>query len=804
MRAFVELMIRRRAWVLALCAALTLLGGWSLSGAVIATSLGKMFLGEDPRFERYQELIARFGNDEVVAIGIEDPASLSLASQERLAAAVAEVRSLTGVQRVRSVLDAVYLQPGMFAGAEAELRSATPLASTSRPPGAARPRAGWSFPLPVRYADEARREPGRAEELLARLGKDPIVSGLLLSKDARATAVLVELDPAATSSAEGIPALVGAVTGPFRSRFPPGAVHQAGMPCLVAETLRQTILALVVCTPVVSLVLLLTVWALFGRLWPAAVSLGVAAVAMVWTLGVAVQLDPQLNIMMSFVPAVILIISFSDIVHLCSAYLIELGAGLEREEAIVAACSEVGRACLFTSLTTFVGFVCLSLIPVPVFRVLGVVLGLGVGVALLLAVTLVPIVLSLLPTPAPLRTVTGEGERIPVTERVQALLDLVLARSERLAVLHPRAVHWGFLLATGLALFGARDLTIETDFVERLTAKNPVRQDQEWFLSHFLAADALQVYVHAPSPAALEDPAWLAKLAALQAATVRLEEVEGARSVLDVLAMVDQALPGATPGGGPPREPARVQAIYRLLARQPDLRALVDRERGTVRLLVHPRGTGMRTASRVAAEVERLGAELLAGAGRVEASGLLPLFGGFLDQVVRAQRDGLLVSILTIAALMAIGVRSLRVGVTSMLPNLFPLIVLAGLLGALFKSVDSDTIALTFLALGIGVDDTIHFLSRYRLEVARGGSTSEAIGRTFTFAGRGIVMTTVILSCGFIPFLISDYYFMRMIGSLLPLCFVVALLADLLWVPALAQLGWLRYAPPSEAPGGTP
>lgn len=154
--------------------------------------------------------------------------------------------------------------------------------------------------------------------------------------------------------------------------------------------------------------------------------------------------------------------------------------------------------------------------------------------------------------------------------------------------------------------------------------------------------------------------------------------------------------------------------------------------------------------------------------------------------------------------MMIVGLGSLRVGLISMIPNLIPLLVLGGWLGWTWDQVDSDAFAIALLALGIGVDDTIHFLGRYRLEGARFGTAADAIRRTFAFAGRAIVMTTVILVAGFVPFAGNDYLTMRMFGTLLPQCLVVALLADVLLVPALIAVGWLRFPPPparaAEAP----
>ena len=100
------------------------------------------------------------------------------------------------------------------------------------------------------------------------------------------------------------------------------------------------------------------------------------------------------------------------------------------------------------------------------------------------------------------------------------------------------------------------------------------------------------------------------------------------------------------------------------------------------------------------------------------------------------------------------------------------------------------------MAIGIGVDDTIHFLMRFRIESNRNATSEEAIQQTFRFAGRAIVMTTVILAIGFSPMILSEYYSIEIVGILLPFALVAAMLADLLLVPAMAALGWLRYPAP--------
>jgi predicted RND superfamily exporter protein len=169
------------------------------------------------------------------------------------------------------------------------------------------------------------------------------------------------------------------------------------------------------------------------------------------------------------------------------------------------------------------------------------------------------------------------------------------------------------------------------------------------------------------------------------------------------------------------------------------------------------------------------------------------LIGGWLDRIISAQKKGVGISFIVISALMIIAFRSLRAGLWSMIPNMLPLLVLGGYVGFAWDFTDSDTFMLAMLAIGMGVDDTIHFLTRYRLELKRDDDEEKALTRTYHYAGRGIVMTTLILTIGFSPFILCQYFSLQILGTLLPMVLIVALLADLLLLPALARLRLLRF-----------
>ena len=762
MTRYFRFVLRHRLVVVMLCLLLTALFALTISRAVIASSFTKLFFGDSAKYQAYRERTRRFGNDEVFVVAYEDPDPLSRASLRRLESAVARVRAMPDVARVDSLLNIQRL---------------------------------WAEDNALcfeRYSKAARKEPARAGALVAELGKDERFRGLLVSQDGRHAAVIIEMSIDDERPAERIPSIISEVLACFREEgFPAERLHLAGLPALMGEVMHQAHIILERFFPVTAIVLLIVVLAIFRRLAPALLAMGLSALASVWTMGFATLLDRQVSVLIAIVPAVILTVAFSDIIHLWSAYLIELGSGKSKRDAILASASDVGAACLLTSATTFVGFLCLSAIPTPVFRQLGLVLGFGVAVALLLAMTLVPIALSLLPAARPVsRPSPASDQEGPLGRILEGLAQICTRR--------PLVVIAAFALLLIASLAGLSRLHIDTALAERFDEEHPFRVDQRYFENHFCSTNMLEVFVDAARPEGLLAPTLFGRIAALRDGLEEMPEVDKVVSLVDLVELLHRSL-GAE-GRLPTSRAAMAQylLLFEMSGRE-DLERLVDFERGSMRMSVRLNDHGARATFDVGQAAEGLSRSLLGQEARVEASGLFYLVGWWLDSVVEGQRNGLLLSFALITVMMVIGLRSIRVGLCSMLPNVLPLLALGGYLGVAWDRVDSDTLVVAMMAIGIGVDDTIHFLMRYRIEASKVKERSVALMRAYTFSGRAIVLTTVVLVLGFLPFAASSYYPARMIGTLLPGVLIVALLADLMLVPALVRVGLLAFPRPSSS-----
>ena len=754
MRRYFEFVLSHRLLVCLVLVLISALATASLSRAVLGSTLQRLFFGDSPEYQHYLEKAQQFGNDEIFFVGIEDSDPLRSESLDTLDRAIERMEADVDIARVSSVL------------------------------GAQRIGDVDGFIEVQSYGQAARDRPDSRLELMAELREDPLVGGLLVSEDGQSHVLIVELSVNPERNPEQRPYLVQEMLDILEEEgVERGSMHTVGLPPLLQEMLQQSYSNLLVSFPITVGVMVGLVLLIFRRLAPAVVATGVSILAVLWTMGFATELDRHHSIMSTIIPAVVLVVAVSDVIHLWSAYLEELRSGRSKHEAILESATDVGRACLWTSITTFVGFVCLSMVPTPVFRLMGIVLGLGVAIALILAMTLVPMVLSWMAEP----TIREESERHASDRFLRWTIDGCV----RVTTRYP----WRVLMAFGLLLvwvgLGLSQFSIETRFSERISEDTSYRQDVAWFDANFHGTQTVDIFIESPEPEGLLEADSVQRIAAMERRVRQLPEVDG---VFSYTAMLEQLMVLWGQEAPLPETDAQVAQLFLSLEQggEESLKPMINFERDSMRASVRLNVEGIREIWRLSETIEDIGEEELGGL-QVEVTGIISLFGWWVDAILEGQKNGLMMSIFLIALMMMCSLRSVRAGLISMIPNVLPLLTVAAFMGWWTDAVDSDTLVIGMMAIGIGVDDTIHFLVRYRIEAERCASRELALRRTFGFAGRAIFITTVILSFGFLPLAMSDYLPLWFFGVLLPLALVVALVADLLLVPALAQLGIFRF-----------
>jgi len=764
MENYIKFIVRYRFFVLGILLLLTLLSGAVLSKTKLSGSMAEIFLGESPEFLRYIERVKEFGSDSFIIIAYEEENLFSKQSIEKLKAVVGKIKDIPIVKNVQSILD---LQDVQVVG---------------------------GMPTAERYVDIAMKQPERSGEIIDKLHSDPLIGGLMISKDGRHSMVVIELVFDEKQSDQDLPPLMKEIFKIFEERgYERSRLHQGGGIPIFVEMLNQILFNFKRLTPIVCLVLFLTVYVLFQRFWPVFITLIVTLIGVNWTMGFGILLFGKINMMTAMVPGIIMIIAFSDVVHLCSSYHMEISKGELKKQAIEKSCSEVGTACLFTSITTFFGFISLALVPAPAYRQFGIILGVGVGLTLIIAMTLTPIIFSLMRAPKPLR--------VGATSKAQLLLYEAIDFMVHLTRKKPWIIVTAFGVLLVLTVIGVTRIEFEKDIIKNLAEDNPIRADSRYFSEHFDGTNYLDIFIEAPEPNGILKPEVLSRVSAFQNTLLSLSEVDRVLSIGDLFNHMHRLFnPGDAKGNVRPMTEGDISKylfMFRMVGSD-ELKSMIDVDSRTIRLRLHLNDSGFFAASRTRQNALDAGQAVLGDKVQIEVTGITALFGQFVVDFIAGQKKGLIFAFLAIFMMMAIALRSFTGGLWSMLPNMIPLLLLGGYVGWFWDLVDSDVIMVAIIAIGISVDDTIHFLFRYRFERERTKDIDIALDKTFHFSGRALIITSVIIVAGFAPFAFADYFFFKIMGTLLPATLAAAMVTDLLLIPAMIKLGAFKFRTKEE------
>ncbi len=528
---------------------------------------------------------------------------------------------------------------------------------------------------------------------------------------------------------------------------------------------------------------LVCAWVLF-RGWEAVLIVALAPTfGVYWTMGILPLVGMGGNPFNAVVvPVLLVMVGFTDGVHMMVQIRRHRAAGLPPKEATRTAIHEVGLACWLTSLTTGIGFGSLMLAHHELVRDFGTSCVIGVLATFIAVVMIVPLASA---SWLGRNVHRGHGHNLVDQHlgRLSVVIDMVLAR--------PRTFALG---GVGLTLvLGLVTLTLRPD--QRRTSGLPSSTEEAQALAHidkvFGGMETAQILVK-----------WSSDIP------------DGAGEIGEVVAEVEEAMREEPLLGSP-------LSLSRLLAALPGEGEIGDRM-SLIELLPPPlkRGyyvpenreaivtfrvqdIGIAAYSEVFERLQKRLDEVVAGhpGFRWEFEGSAARRWRDLYQIVMDLATSLGTASLIIFVVLAVAYRSIRIGLISVTPNLFPLVATGTALVCFGQNLELVSVCSFTVCLGIAVDDTIHFLTRFREEQERGGSRDAAIRRAFVGVGTALVMTTVVLILGFATAMLSDSRAHQIFAAMGIMTIGTALFADLLFLPALLS----QYAddPPVRLPEGT-
>ena len=493
------------------------------------------------------------------------------------------------------------------------------------------------------------------------------------------------------------------------------------------------------------------------------------------TMGVAGWAGTMLTPISASVPIIVMAVGVAHAIHIATITLDSIRRGVERRTAISESLRENFYPVFLTSATTAIGFLSLNASNSPPFHVLGNLAAIGLLFTFVYSITLLPALLSIFP----LRNNTSQNERPSFFERLGTF---VVAKRTMLL--------WSGCLVVLVLSSGLPQNTIGDRWLHHFDERFAFRTDTDFIVQNLTGVDQIEYSLDSGEEGGVTNPQYLSTVESFAEWFRDQPEVHHVLAFSDILKRVNKNLHGDDPAyyriPDNPELAAQFLLLYEFsLPFGADLNDRIDISKSATRMSVVLKDTSTRDHLAIDARAQ---AWLQANAPDLAeaATGFTMISAHLSDQNVNSMLWGTAIATGLISLILLLVFWSIRVGLICLIPNFVPALMAFGLWGYVSSGpIGLGASVVCAIAIGIIVDDTIHFLTKYMNGRRKGQTSPEAIQDTIRTVGPALWATTAILASGFLVFSFSGYEPSQVLGILVAITIVFALIADLLLLPAL-------------------
>ncbi len=613
-----------------------------------------------------------------------------------------------------------------------------------------------------------------AEEFRKKVYESPLYIGNIAARDAHATGIVVLFD-----LLDDEEMLKRDIDGQIRSRVAAaaGGLDYAitGIQSLKVRGAEMMTQDLIKFLPLSFVLVVLVLGFSFRTIRGVTLPLSAVSIGVVWTIGVMVLTGRDINMGTLVLPPLLMAIGIAYAIHIVSRYYQEVESDRTPHEMVEAAMEHSRLPVSIASLTTLIGFATLILNPIVAISDFGTYAVFGIAAIFLMSMFFLPAALALMPRP----------ERGSFGVRPSGLVSRLL---EGLGIFAIRRRWLVLALSAALsagALWYASTIRVETDYLSFFSDDSPILAENNRIAAALGGTQPIYVTVDGDKAGAIGTVPMLSAIMDLQHFIAEQPGIDNSFSIADYLSVVHRALNPDSRHALPATD-SDLQQILVFLNPE-DVAPVVTRDFRRANLLVRSNLSGSAEVNQFVANVEEYARSRFRRGVQVHATGSVVLLNRSADTLARAQVVGLAQVLLVLLVLMSLLFLSLRAGLMSLVPNVFPIIMLFGLMGLTGISLNISTSMIAVIAIGIAVDDTIHYLTAFNTEVRRSGDQRLAVIHVGRSVGRPIVFTSVALCLGFLIVCLSNFKPIQHFGVLAGATMAVALFSDLILLPALVM-----------------
>jgi len=752
----VRVILRNRVSILVIIGLLTILMGFLGTKVKMSYELARMLPKSDSINIEYEKFKEEFGQDgSVMFVALQDPDLYNLEHFQDWYKLSNQVEGIDGVQGVVSTARVYQL-----------IRNDSLKKFNFRPI--------------VDHLPQTQAEVDSVKNIIYGL---PLYVGRLFNPETNVSLMMITLDKNVINSKKRIP-LVKSIKDEIDTYGIKYNIDMkySGLPYIrtvTSKKIQDELLLFVLLSLLITAILL---YLLFRSLRAVAFSMLIVIIAVVWVLGTIVIFGFKITILTGILPPLLIVIGVENSIFLLNKYLSEYREHGNKVKALSRMISRIGNANLLTNATTAVGFAAFIITSNELLVDFGIIASVNILITYLLSLLLMPILFSFFPTPK--QKHLKHLDKGPMSKILEAVSGIVQTK---------RKLIYAFTIIVFIGgIYGITKLKTTGNIVDDISKKAKLYKDMIFLEHNFNGVMPLEITVDTRKKKGILRMSTIKKLEQLQDTLALYPEFSLPVSIVEVIKSAKQAFyRGKTEMYSLPNN----QEKNFILSYVPNLESkdksimnsFVDQDLSKTRISVQMANIGTNDIERILADINpKIDAIFPPDKYDVHLTGTSVVFLKGTNYLVRNLFSSLLLAVFVITILMALIFSSFRMIVISLIPNIIPQVLTAGMMGYLGIPIKPSTILIFSIALGISVDNTIHFLSRYRLQLKHNNwQIKSSVLGALNETGYSMIYSAIVLFFGFFIFTLSSFGGTEALGYLVSFTLFVALFSNIFVLPSL-------------------
>ncbi|MFV0561946.1 efflux RND transporter permease subunit [Malaciobacter mytili] len=532
--------------------------------------------------------------------------------------------------------------------------------------------------------------------------------------------------------------------------------------------------------PIILLTIISLLLIIFRNIWSILLPLTVVILTILFVAGFTFGLGYKLNTITSMFPIFIIAIAIADSIHIFWVWKYKREEGFSNNESIICSIEKNFMPALITSLTTFIGFISLGISKIIPLQAFGILLASAALMAFILSIIFLPAILSIV------------NPKVKPKEQKMINLKIFISKYTKFIVKNDKAIVISSLVFIIFCIVGIKDISIDTEFAKQFSKDSQIRKSSDFVEKNIGGTISIEIIIDSKEKLGITNPKLMQAVEDFNKAFMhKFKKIRHINSLTQIVKKYHKLMN------------AGKDEFYKI----PDSKELISQYMLLYSLSL-PRGMGINDMMDVENRFLRVTAmmNIVSETEKMQIydwtknwwkqnseftatiEGITMISGHMKVQLTDTIIKSIFLSLIFVTIIFWVTFKSKFFMLISTLPNIAPLLISIGLTGWLNINLDLGMAIVFVIIIGIAIDDTVHFLSKYKVAIQKTKSLSESIEETLLFSGIAIIITTIVLVLGFGTFLFSNFTVYSNFGLLSSISLSLAMIFDLMLLPAIISL----------------